>query len=280
MNPFMKKTPDASNSKRASLGRGETAAKLSEALGRRKRKSERHIVPLDRQSCKLKVGDRVLTASLVNESQGGFAVWTDRLDDLKIGETLQLQTDRACFTVRVIYTKEVAKFRDACPKCDDWFQLGFKKANGFLSFLDTETLFRRRRTKAVKSDAAESRPLRTKKKIEAAIAEEIGHLEQEYMGQKPKHIYVCLLGNLLVVRLRSVLAEVKEHLGKRLPFEEQSGLLKEVRSQLFKTIRPSVELMVEKITSVKVLTTQHSVNETTGEEVLVFTLAQSPAYIE
>ena len=100
------------------------------------------------------------------------------------------------------------------------------------------------------------------------------------MGQEPKHIYVCLLGDLLVVRLRSVLAEAKQQLAKLLPAEKGQGLLKEVRSHLIKTIRPVIEAMVEKITGVKVVTTQHDINATTGEEVFVFTFARSPDFLK
>ena len=121
---------------------------------RERRKSSRRIVPLARQSCELKAGGKVLSASLVNESQGGFAVWTDRLDGLKIGEKVRLHTDQGWFTVRVIYVREVAKSQDASPKCDAWFQLGFKKAGGFLCFLDAETLLKKGEVKAVEAEPA------------------------------------------------------------------------------------------------------------------------------
>ena len=61
--------------------------------------------------------------------------------------------------------------------------------------------------------------MRTQEEIEAAISEEISRFEQDYMGRGPKDIHVHLLGDLLVVRLRGVLAAAEQHLVKSLPAE-------------------------------------------------------------
>jgi uncharacterized protein YbcI len=275
MNPIAEKTPDILVSEEAAA-----AKKPPAKTGRHQRKSCRRIVPLARQSCELKVGSKVLSASLVNESQGGFAVWTDSVGCLKTGETVRLHTDQGWVTVRVVYVREVAKSQGASPKCDSWFQLGFKKTGGVLCFLDNETQLTEGEARAVQTETAEKRPVRTKRKIEAVIAEEIRHIEQEYVGQEPKHIYVCLLGDLLVVRLESVLAEAKQQLAKLLQAEERSGLLKDVRSHLIKTIRPVIEAMVEKIAGVNIVTTQHDINATNGEEVFVFTFTRPPDFLK
>ena len=247
---------------------------------RERRKSIRSIVPTDRRGCELKVGKKFFSASLVNESQGGFAVWMNRPDSLKIGKKIRLHTDKGRFTVRVIYVIEVAKCQIANPEGASRFQLGFKKANGFFCFLDTERLLPKGWRTTVQPEMAEPGRLRTKAEIEAAIADEISRFELDYMGQEPKHIYVCLLADILVVRLRSVLAEAKEQLAKLLPAEKGQGELKDVRSELIKTISPALEKMVEKITGAKVETTQHDINAATGEEIFVFTLARSPDFLK
>ena len=41
-----------------------------------------------------------------------------------------------------------------------------------------------------------------------------------------------------------------------------------------------MEAMVEKVTGVKVLTMHHDISTMTGEEVILFTLAQSPDFRE
>ena len=87
-------------------------------------------MPKVRQSCELKVGIRVLSALLVNESHGGFTVLIDRLDSLTVGKKVELHTDMEGFMVRIIYINKVARPKDAAAKCDSWFQLGMKKIGG------------------------------------------------------------------------------------------------------------------------------------------------------
>ena len=136
---------------------------------------------------------------------------------------------------------------------------------------------------AVEAEPAEKRSIRTKKKIEAAIAEEVGHFEQEYMGQVPGKVLVYLMGDLLVVRFPGGLAEIKQPLAELLPAERQQEVLKDLRAlqrHLIETTRPVIEAIVEKITAVKVLTTQHEIDADTGEKVFFFTLARSPDLLE
>ena len=117
--------------------------------------------------------------------------------------------------------------------------------------------------------------MRTKKEIEAAISEEINRFEQDYMGRGPKCIQVHLLDDLLVIRLRGVLVPAEVNLVKSLP-ESGRDLLKRVRSHLIETTRPVMEPMVENLTGVEVETMHHSICTATGEEIILFTLAQSP----
>jgi uncharacterized protein YbcI len=118
--------------------------------------------------------------------------------------------------------------------------------------------------------------MRTQGEIEAAIGEGIGRFEQDYMGRGPKDIQTHLLGEFLVVRLQGVLTAAEQHLVKSLPAEKGRDLLKQVRTHLIETARPVVEAMVETVTGVKVVTIHHDISTTTGEEVVLFTLAGSP----
>ena len=122
--------------------------------------------------------------------------------------------------------------------------------------------------------------MRTKGEIEAAISEEISRFEQDYIGRNPKDIQVCLIDDLLLIRLRGVLAAAEQDLVKSLPSENGRDLLKRVRSHLIETTRPVMEAMVEKFTGVKLLSMHHDISTVTGEEVILFTLAQSPDFCE
>src|SRR6202790_1676432 len=122
--------------------------------------------------------------------------------------------------------------------------------------------------------------VKTQGEIEAAICEEMARFEQEYMGRGPKDIHAHLIGELLVVRLQGVLTAAEQQLVKTTPPEKGRDLLKQVRTQLVETARPVLEAMVQEITGTKVLSLHHDISTVTGEEVVVFTLAGSPAFRE
>ena len=122
--------------------------------------------------------------------------------------------------------------------------------------------------------------MKTQEEIEAAICEEVGRFEQDYMGRGPKDIRAHLLGDLLVVRLQGVLTRAEQHLVKSLPVEKGRDLLKQTRTHLIETARPVLEAMVQEVTGVKVLSLHYDISTVTGEKVVLFTLAESPDFLE
>jgi uncharacterized protein YbcI len=116
--------------------------------------------------------------------------------------------------------------------------------------------------------------------IEAAISEGISRFEQDYMGRGPKHVHASLIGDLLVVRLIGVLTVAEQQLGKSLPAGKGRDLLKQARTHLIHAARPVTEAMVENVTGSKVVSLHHDISTTTGEEVVLFTLAESPLFRE
>src|SRR5450759_142567 len=120
--------------------------------------------------------------------------------------------------------------------------------------------------------------MKTQGEIEAAICQGMGHFEQEYMGRGPKNIHAHLIGDLLLVRLQGVLTAAEQQLVKSLSSEKGRDLLKEVRTQLMETARSLMEAMVQEATGVNVLSLHHDISTVTGEEVVLFTLAEAPAF--
>ncbi len=120
--------------------------------------------------------------------------------------------------------------------------------------------------------------MKTQGEIEAAICKGMSHFEQEYMGRGPKDIRAHLIGDLLVVRLQGVLTAAEQHLVKTLPAEKGRDLLKQVRSQLIEVARPKLDAVVEDITGTKPVSLHHDISTLTGEEIVVFTLAEAPCY--
>ncbi len=122
--------------------------------------------------------------------------------------------------------------------------------------------------------------MKTQGEIEAAICEGISRFEQGYMGRGPKDIHAHLIGDLLLIRLRGVLTAAEQQLVKSLPAEKGRDLLKQVRTHLIETARPVMEAMVKEVTGVKVLSLHHDISTSTGEEVVLFTLMESPLFRE
>ena len=122
--------------------------------------------------------------------------------------------------------------------------------------------------------------MRTQGEIEAAICEGITRFEQEYMGRGPKDIHAYLVGDFLVVRLKGVLTVAEQQLVAALPAEKGRDLLKQVRIHLIETSRPILEAMIQEVAGVNVVSLHHDISTVTGEEVVLFTLSESPLYRE
>ena len=122
--------------------------------------------------------------------------------------------------------------------------------------------------------------MRTQGEIEAAVCAGMVRFEQDYMGRGPKDIHAHLIDDLLVIRLTGVLTAAEQHLVRSLPAEKGRDLLKQVRTHLIETARPLMDAMIEEATGVKVRTLHHDISTVTGEEVVLFTLDQSPVFRE
>jgi len=122
--------------------------------------------------------------------------------------------------------------------------------------------------------------MKTQGELEAAVCDGMTRFEQEYMGRGPKDIRAHLIGDLLVVRLQGVLTAAEQQLVKSVTPDKGRDLLKEVRTQLIETARPIMQVMIEEVTGVKVVSLHHDISTTTGEEVVLFTLADVPGFRE
>jgi uncharacterized protein YbcI len=144
-------------------------------------------------------------------------------------------------------------------------------------------------------------PLKSQGEIEAAVCDGISRFQQEFLGRGPRDIHAHLIGSLLVVRLQGVLTPAERQLiAPRHEFADgkadgkadgdsrtdmTSGhdggngraLLKQVRTHMVATGRPRLESIVEDAVGVKLVSVHHDISTVTGEEVLVFSLAEPPA---
>ncbi len=118
--------------------------------------------------------------------------------------------------------------------------------------------------------------MKSRGEIEAAVCDAMARFEREFMGRGPKDIHAYLIGEQIIVRLQGVLTAAEQHLVKSQPVERGRDLLKQVRTHLIETARPHMEAMMLEITQVAILSLHHDISTNTGEEMVIFTLAETP----
>jgi uncharacterized protein YbcI len=149
--------------------------------------------------------------------------------------------------------------------------------------------------------------MKSQGEIEAAVCDGISRFQQEFIGRGPRDIHAHLIGNLLVVRLHGVLTAAERQLISPRPGPAGNGgpaagvgvenghgngngdghangdngngraLLKQVRAHMVATGRPRLEEIVCGATGVGMVSVHHDISTVTGEEVIVFSLADPPA---
>ena len=122
--------------------------------------------------------------------------------------------------------------------------------------------------------------MKTRGEIEAEVCEGMSRFQQEYMGRGPKDIHANLVRELVVVRMMGVLTSAEQQLAKTLPRDKGRDLLKQVRAHLLEAARPLMVAVIQDITGVKVVSLHHDISTVTGEEVVIFTLAEVPPFRE
>ena len=144
--------------------------------------------------------------------------------------------------------------------------------------------------------------MKSQGEIEAAVCDGISRFQQEFIGRGPRDIHAHLLGSLLVVRLQGALTPAERQLlaprheaakeatdggtgspgdlgGSNRHQENGNGrsLLKQVRAHMVAMGRPRLEEIVRTATGVDLVSVHHDISTVTGEEVMVFSLAEAPA---
>ena len=118
----------------------------------------------------------------------------------------------------------------------------------------------------------------TQAESEAAICDGIIRFQEEYLGWRSEQVHAHFIKDLLVVRMLGVLTLAERQLGKSLAPEKGRNLIKQVRKQLLEVARPMLESLVHEVAGVKALSMHHDISTVTGEEVVIFSLAEVPRF--
>jgi uncharacterized protein YbcI len=120
--------------------------------------------------------------------------------------------------------------------------------------------------------------LKSRGEIEAAVCDAVARFQQEYMGRGPRHVHAHLIENKLFVHLEGVLTAAEQRLMESHSNGNGRGaeLLKQLRTHLVLAGKGMLDALVRNATGSPTVSVHHDISPTTGEEVLVFTLASAP----
>ena len=118
----------------------------------------------------------------------------------------------------------------------------------------------------------------TQSESEAAICDGIIRFQEEYLGWRSERVYVHFIKDLLVVRIRGVLTLAERQLSKSSIPERGRDLVKQTRKQLLELARPMLESLVHEAVGVKAISMHHDISTVTGEEMVIFTVAEAPRF--
>jgi CheY-like chemotaxis protein len=118
----------------------------------------------------------------------------------------------------------------------------------------------------------------TQEECEATICDGIIRFQDEYLGWRSERIQAHLINDLLVVRLQGVLTLAERQLSKSASPGRGRDLIKAVRKQLLEIARPMLESLVHEVAGVKAVSMHHDISTVTGEEVVIFSLADMPRF--
>ncbi len=116
----------------------------------------------------------------------------------------------------------------------------------------------------------------TQAECEAAICDGVIRFQEEYLGWTSEHVHAHLIKDLLMIRIRGALTLAERQLGKSASPDKGRDLIKQARKQLLELARPMLESLIHEAAGVKVVSMHHDISTVTGEEVVFFSLTESP----
>ncbi|HBB72841.1 MAG TPA: hypothetical protein DC048_00170 [Planctomycetaceae bacterium] len=121
--------------------------------------------------------------------------------------------------------------------------------------------------------------MKSQGEIEAAVCDAVARFQQEFLGRGPRRVHAHLVENRLFVHLDGVLTAAEQQLIRGEGSDNGRGaeLLKQLRSHLVVAGRHLLVRLVEEAAGAAPVSVHHDISPTTGEEVIVLTLASTPA---
>ncbi len=118
--------------------------------------------------------------------------------------------------------------------------------------------------------------MKSQGEIEAAVCDAVSRFQVDCMGRGPHRVHAHLVENRLFVHLEGVLTAAEQRLIDGRGDGRGVELLRQLRSHLVLAGRPRLESLVCDATGAPPISVHHDISPTTGEEVIVLTLAAPP----
>ncbi len=103
-----------------------------------------------------------------------------------------------------------------------------------------------------------------KGKLEDLISTNMIAFQREQLGRGAESAKTYIIDDMIIIRLKGVLTPAEKQLAIQ---EKGKALVKEMRYQLEEIIRPKLELLIEDITGLKVVSLHNDISTKTGERI-------------
>lgn len=118
----------------------------------------------------------------------------------------------------------------------------------------------------------------SKGQLEAQISEFMTTFQKEYIGRGPLETRSYIVDDLLLVRMRGTLTPAEQQLAKAQDATKGRDLIKQVRLELLHNARPTLAAGIRDILRVPIVSMHADISTRTGENVIIFTLADRPIF--
>ena len=120
--------------------------------------------------------------------------------------------------------------------------------------------------------------MRTKKQIEAEIAERVTRFKKDFIGRGPLETKVYIFDDMVVARMKDTLTPAERNLADQVDCIQCWEAIKEIRSLLIEQGRDQLEAIIYDTLKVKVVSLHNDVSTRTGESVILFILDREPEF--
>ncbi|VTT96805.1 Uncharacterized protein OS=uncultured bacterium GN=ACD_75C00726G0002 PE=4 SV=1: DUF2294 [Gemmataceae bacterium] len=118
--------------------------------------------------------------------------------------------------------------------------------------------------------------MKSKGELETEVSTAVIRFKREYMGRGPQEVRTFLVEDMALVRLKGVLTPAEQRLAQLEDPHRGRDLIKQLRVELIEHGREILEVAVQAILGVRVVSLHTDISTRTGESVIVFTLSEDP----